>query len=531
MIVVKHQYFSKRDRQSRASGQLPKLAAVERAVAHVKYIQHRPGEDRADGGRELFDELEDRLDDKAVRKAIRAQEDNKVVAHKLTLAPEINPEDKRAFTREVMHQLGGDKGLDLVWFATEHNNTSHHHIHVVVLGKDRNGKDVRFTKEDYNRIKEYGDRHLERLHPYELEKSRQLRERKDRERAELREKEREAARQERIKEGLELPWMHRKIIREQLQPYIEWERQQQEKERALAGYKPSQTVNEREVPYPQDTIKAAGKEWSRANSLAELQELNQYLRDNYDERIPQDEYKKLVSWLRDKERQQDKERPSDQSDKGKPVGSQTRDQERTNKDCFTWKGESYSKNDSYEKLAGLAKELRENKKDRLPRDDYQRLRTWVEHCDRQRWSGAIDQKLSQAKQRSDHERKQNNSPAAGRTVDPLQQQAMANPVVGVFMSGASVINTVVSWIDLRDNRDMLKESREHLESAKQDKHQDYLKHDKPEDRAKDEESIDKLDRAIDSNKEARKKRDEEQKKKRDDRDRHDPFKYDPWGMY
>src|SRR5262249_8067148 len=160
----------KRDRQSRAAGKVPKVVAVERALAHVKYIQHRPGEDRAEGGREMFNELEDRLDGKAIRKAVKAQEDAKVVAHKLTLAPEINPEDKKAFRREVMHRLGAEKGLDLQWFGVEHNNTNHHHIHVVVLGRDKNGKDVRLDKNDYNKIKDFGDRYLERHHLYELER-------------------------------------------------------------------------------------------------------------------------------------------------------------------------------------------------------------------------------------------------------------------------------------------------------------------------------------------------------------------------
>ncbi len=46
VIVVRHSYISARDRQSRRGGGQPKVAAVGRALAHLKYIQHRPGEDR-----------------------------------------------------------------------------------------------------------------------------------------------------------------------------------------------------------------------------------------------------------------------------------------------------------------------------------------------------------------------------------------------------------------------------------------------------------------------------------------------------
>jgi hypothetical protein len=59
---------------------------------------------------------------------------------------------------------------------------------------------------------------------------------------------------------------------------------------------------ESEKPYFQDTIKAAGKDWSKQNTLGELQELNQYLWDNYDERLALPEYKKLVAWMKQKER-------------------------------------------------------------------------------------------------------------------------------------------------------------------------------------------------------------------------------------
>ncbi len=533
MIVVKHQYFSRRDRQSRASGKSPKVAAVGRALAHVKYIQHRPGEDRGDGGRELFNDREDQLDGKKVRRLVREQEDNKVVAHKLTLAPEINPEDKKAFTREILQKLGSEKGLDLEYVATAHNNTNHHHIHVVVMGKDKSGKDVRFDKKDYDRIKEYGDRYLERHHPYELEKSRQERERKERERIAARDKEREAARAERIREGLELPWLHKKIIREQLEPYEQWKVQQEEKERNAGDAKSKGLENEPEKPYFQDTIEAAGKEWSRQNSLEELREVNQYLWDHFDERIDLKEYKKLVAWIKDKERIRERGedvRPLDEPKKDDNPGSSPAKPK--DKDSFDWKGEKYSKTDSYERLAGLAKELRENKGERLPIDNYQQLRGWMENADRARFSGSLEKNLTEAKQRFDSDQKSNNSPAASRWVDPLQQQVMANPVIGVFMTGANIANTIVSWIDLRDNRDRLKEAGDALEDAKRGKHDDYLKHEKPEQREHDQEVINKLDKAIDENKDAKKKREEEKKRKEEERKReHDPFRFDPWGQY
>lgn len=119
MIVV-HRYISRRDRLSKASGKGPKAAAIGRALAHVKYIQHRPGEDRGEGGREFFDETGQDLNPKELRQLLKTMDEGAVLVHTLTLSPEINLVDKRALTVEMMRKLGGEKGLDLKWFAVEH---------------------------------------------------------------------------------------------------------------------------------------------------------------------------------------------------------------------------------------------------------------------------------------------------------------------------------------------------------------------------------------------------------------------------
>ncbi|MGQ4828637.1 hypothetical protein, partial [Enterococcus faecalis] len=77
--------------------------------------------------------------------------------------------------------------------------------------------------------------------------------------------------QERIKEGLELPWQHKKIIREMYEPYDQWRKQQDQKERlqaekelektAAVGEGKTATDNQEnllgekpEKPFYQDTI-------------------------------------------------------------------------------------------------------------------------------------------------------------------------------------------------------------------------------------------------------------------------------------
>lgn len=533
MIVVKHNYISARDRQSRVGGKPSKGVAVGRALAHLKYIQHRPGEDREKGGREFFGESDDDLSAKRLRKAVREMRDSKVVVHKITLAPEINPGDKKAFTREVMKQLGSEKGLDLQWMAVEHNNTDHHHIHVVILGKDKNGTDVRIDKKDYDKIKDYGDRYLERVHPLELERARTERERKEKDRLEARKREREAARQERVRDGLELPWMHKKILREQLEPYSQWKEKQLEKERGKKT-KDKEPELEPEKPYFQDTIKAAGKDWSKQNTLGELKELNQYLWDNYDERLPLDEYKKLVAWMKQKERLGEREpEGKDGKEKAEEKDKEKNKEPEKQKDHFEYKGAKYSKESSYEDLAELNKSLREKGADRLPVESYQQLRGWIENADRARWSGVVEKQLEISKTKHWQERAQAGMPDNFRVQNPLQEAVMRNPVVGLFMQGASIANELVRWIPLTDTRDRLKEGRDALEDAKLNKHKESVQPGRTsEQKSKDKEAIDKLDDAIDGNKDRREKQIEKKKQKEEDRKKeHDPFRFDPWGQY
>lgn len=515
MIVVRHKYISARDRESRGKGKPPKLAAVGRALAHVKYIQHRPGEDREQGGREFFNEDEDGLDGKKLRAAIRQMRDAKVVVHKITLAPEINPEDKKQFTREVMQQLGQEKGLDLQWFAVKHDNTDHHHIHVVVLGKDKNGTDVRIDKNDYDKIKDYGDRYLERCHPLELERSREEREKKEKERREERQKEKNAEREQRIRDGLELPFIHKKVIREQYEPYEEWKK-------LPADERTNRSQEKTEKPYFQDTIEAAGKEWSKQNTLEELRDLDEYLWENYEERLEKDEYRKLVAWIKEKERLAERgktaEKPSE-----KPTEKEKEKEE------FEYKGQKYSKGSSEEKLKELSQELRENrnKKDRLPIDDYHKLRQWLEDKDRAKWAGVLEKQMDVAKTKEWQSKARAGQPDNYRHIDPLQQGVTSMKAFGLWMQFASLSKELVKSIPLDDRyRDYNKEAIEDLEATKKDVNKRAIK--KGETGGGEaQDTINKLDEKIDEKLDERK----EQERKKKEQKKKNPFERDPWGRY
>jgi hypothetical protein len=483
----------------------------------LKYIQHRPGEDREKGGREFFSDEGDDLQVKRVKKAVKEMGKSKVVVHKLTLSPEINGYDKKAFTREVMKELGSDKGLDLNWYAVAHSNTDHEHIHVVVLGKDKNGTDVRINKRDYSKIKAYGDRYLEREHPLEMERARS--DRAEKERAKLQERTRE--RQERVREGLELPFMKKMMARQTYQPYDEWKKQPVKvKERKY---------DENEKPYFIDSIEHDGKEYTKENSLEELEEFNKYLwKLPYSERLDKSEYTKLVAWLHEKEDQRegkisDKDVAEIQKEPAKPI------------EQVRYGTEIYDKDSTHEELKELKSQLREKGAKRLAVDQYNQIQYWSESQDRARFQNILQEEMNRVNKLFYHSKTMEDLKAqeGGRVLNVTQENMTSSPFFAIWMKAASLANMVVGWIPVTDQRDRLKEGRDDLESTKLDKLAEHNAPGRPEERKEqDRETIEKIDKAIDSNKESREESDKEKKRKKRERgDEEEWDRFDPWGRY
>ena len=148
--VVKHSYLTG-DNQG-----------MGRAQAHVRYIQFRGGKDKDEEQRSFFNGTRDEIIGKEVRDAVACQNVRATVMHKLILSPGVQGADVKEYCREVMADLSSRKGLDLDWYGVQHDNTDNPHVHIVVMGKDENGRRVKLTKADYTKIKEAGDRYLER---------------------------------------------------------------------------------------------------------------------------------------------------------------------------------------------------------------------------------------------------------------------------------------------------------------------------------------------------------------------------------
>lgn len=159
-VVVKARYVTQDD----ADG-------IIAAKLHVKYIE-RDGVNREGGPGELYTEKGRGVD----AESFLDRSENDPHQFRFMVSPEDASEiDLREFTQELMGQVEQDLGRDLDWVAADHHNTDNPHIHIVIRGRDRQGKEVRLDR-DYishgfrNRAREIATRELGPRLDYEIDR-------------------------------------------------------------------------------------------------------------------------------------------------------------------------------------------------------------------------------------------------------------------------------------------------------------------------------------------------------------------------
>ena len=293
--VAKHSYI-RSSRQSKA-----------KAKAHVNYIQYRRGDDREDGKpREFFSQDRDHIQGREVKLDIDRSQPAAVEAHKLILSPGVQGVDMAAYTRHVMSEAGREKGLDLNWRAVIHKNTDHDHAHVMVFGKDLNGHQVKFERKDYQKIREAGDRYLERNHYYERflarDMDQQLKHGYDRDRTLDRQMERgyDRERGDNIFETM-VRELNTKINQErkEKQPDKEKEHERQKNESQENKREPVPWDKERAIERLPDSekIQHDSETFTKYTSLEKLEDFAERLNEGKISRIDREEYGKLYQWI------------------------------------------------------------------------------------------------------------------------------------------------------------------------------------------------------------------------------------------
>lgn len=118
---------------------LLKLSYGESSAKHLKYIRlYMPqiNKEVVEEKKEIFGSpMEDYMS-------------NIVPRHfKLIISPESQKIDLKLLSEAFIRHLEKSTGYDFYWLGTIHTDTEHHHVHLAINGKDKNGKKVRFPKD------------------------------------------------------------------------------------------------------------------------------------------------------------------------------------------------------------------------------------------------------------------------------------------------------------------------------------------------------------------------------------------------
>jgi hypothetical protein len=150
------------------------VAAVKR---HIRYIEEDKEHHR--NTPQLFNEETDFVRRREVYQKLNKLPKRGVVAHKLifTLSEEERRRGKidlKELVRESMlsYQIQNKIGLD--WVGSIHDDEGHPHAHVVVLGRDSEGRQVGFYKKHLKQIQQIAEHQRERLAARNLQQERSL---------------------------------------------------------------------------------------------------------------------------------------------------------------------------------------------------------------------------------------------------------------------------------------------------------------------------------------------------------------------
>lgn len=124
---------------SRKQRVLFKLSYGESSKKHLKYIQLYMPQVNKEGVEEKKEIFGTPMVDYM---------NNIVPRHfKLIISPESQKIDLKLLSEAFIRHLEKITGYDFYWVGTIHTDTEHHHAHLAINGKDKNGKKVRFPKD------------------------------------------------------------------------------------------------------------------------------------------------------------------------------------------------------------------------------------------------------------------------------------------------------------------------------------------------------------------------------------------------
>lgn len=148
VLATRDRFSAYRARRVIVKFSIPKLAAkgITAARAHMRYVQ-RDGVTRDGAPGQLYDAAADKADGRAF--IDRAEAGGDARQFRFIVSPEDGAEyeDLKPLTRRLMAQMEKDLDTKLDWVAVDHHNTGHPHTHIIVRGRDDQGRELIIAKE------------------------------------------------------------------------------------------------------------------------------------------------------------------------------------------------------------------------------------------------------------------------------------------------------------------------------------------------------------------------------------------------
>lgn len=149
-MFIKHTGFTS---HKRAGG----LKATNRHLGYIKRNVEKNGKQAT----QLFNG-NGPVDRKAFYEELKDQPNQGVIAHKLMITMSRGEADDKNLdiqnlTTETMAQWQLKQGRQFNWCASFHDHETHPHVHIVIAGRDSNGKEVAIYPKDLSALKELSE--------------------------------------------------------------------------------------------------------------------------------------------------------------------------------------------------------------------------------------------------------------------------------------------------------------------------------------------------------------------------------------
>lgn len=138
----------------------------------LRYVQDRErGPEEKE--RKFFDRERGNIERDEVREDLLAKQGKDIACYKILLSPKQNELDHESYTREIMTRWEEVTGIKTDWYAIKHENTDHHHIHLMMPGLDVDGNPYRLDRDHLNIMREIANEYQYEIQDraYQYEKS------------------------------------------------------------------------------------------------------------------------------------------------------------------------------------------------------------------------------------------------------------------------------------------------------------------------------------------------------------------------